>query len=592
MKRMVSLLVLLSLAIAFPAAAAQTYSAPSEFSRDAIGVKSYPAAPRLAEQAAIAPAATLGAAAETAPEELAALREWNDAGRLPLKNGFTRAIGDPISVRLDGAVAAKSGASALARGVVAASEHGTIVWSGAVRIESAYRVRLHLTNVKLPEGATLWVYGAGGTPIGFGKEILHEGSLYAPSVNGPTVWLEVEIASPKSAGDGASFEIRDLLEIVPNEGLRTFQPQPNDSPSCLIDATCVSTATFPSIAAARTGIAHLEYVKSGSGFVCSGGLINDKVPAPSFIPYLLTANHCFDSQASASTLETYFDYKTSSCNAAFPPFPTPQVGSTLLATSTTSDFTFVRLNSIPAGRTFLGWTTVAQGAGTKLYRVSHPFPDSYNVPAPQFYSDATTSTTFGVCSNRPLANYLYSVGGQGGTYGGSSGSPVLLADGSVVGQLFGACGSAPNDGCDRVNNAAVDGRFATTFPSIEQYINVTGGSQGCTENATTLCLSNNRFRVQGTYQTSSGLSGSANVVELTGDTGYLWFFSSSNVEVVIKVLNACGINGYWVFAAGLTDVRVTLTVTDTQTGAVRQYTNNLGTAFQPIQDTSAFSTCP
>src|SRR6185436_2802231 len=96
MKRMVSLLVLLSLAIAFPAAAAQTYSAPSEFSRDAIGVKSYPAAPRLAEQAAIAPAATLGAAAETAPEELAALREWNDAGRLPLKNGFTRAIGDPI----------------------------------------------------------------------------------------------------------------------------------------------------------------------------------------------------------------------------------------------------------------------------------------------------------------------------------------------------------------------------------------------------------------------------------------------------------------------------------------------------------------
>ena len=45
-------------------------------------------------------------------------------------------------------------------------------------------------------------------------------------------------------------------------------------------------------------------------------------------------------------------------------------------------------------------------------------------------------------------------------------------------------------------------------------------------------------------------------------------------------------------AAGLTDVRVVLTVTDTKTGAVRQYTNNLGTPFQPIQDTSAFSTCP
>jgi len=57
-------------------------------------------------------------------------------------------------------------------------------------------------------------------------------------------------------------------------------------------------------------------------------------------------------------------------------------------------------------------------------------------------------------------------------------------------------------------------------------------------------------------------------------------------------MNACGINGYWVFAGGLTDVRVTLTVTDTQTGAVKTYTNPIGTPFQPIQDTSAFSTCP
>lgn len=589
MKRM--LMPLLSLIIAVHALA-QAPSAPGEFSRDAIGVKSYPAAPRLAERAAIAPAATLRAASDVVPEELAALREWNDADRLPLKNGFTRAVGDPIAVRLDGAVAAKSGGAALARGVVAASEHGTIVWSGAVHVENAYRVRLHLTNVKLPDGATLWVYGAGGTPIGFGKEILYEGSLYTPSVSGPTVYLEVEIASPKGAGDAASFEIRDVIEIVADAGLRTFEPQPNDTPTCLIDATCVTTATFPQIAAARGAIAHLQYVKGAGSFVCSGGLINDKVPSPSFIPYLLTANHCFDSQASASTLEAYFDYKTTSCNAAFPSFPAAQVGATLLATSTTSDFTFVRLNSIPAGRFFLGWTSAAQGAGIKLHRVSHPFPDSFAVPAPQRYSDATTSTSFGTCTNRPLSNYLYTVGGQGGTYGGSSGAPVLLADGSVVGQLFGACGTAPGDGCDRVSNAAVDGRFATTFSSIEQYINVTDGTPSCTENATTLCLNNSRFRAQATYLTSSGLTGNANVVKLTGETGYFWFFSSTNVEAVVKVLDACGINGYWVFAAGLTDVQVVLTVTDTKTGAVRQYTNPLGTAFRPIQDTSAFSTCP
>jgi hypothetical protein len=62
---------------------------------------------------------------------------------------------------------------------------------------------------------------------------------------------------------------------------------------------------------------------------------------------------------------------------------------------------------------------------------------------------------------------------------------------------------------------------------------------------------------------------------------------------VIKVLNGCGVNNnYWVFAGGLTNVQVMLTVTDTQTGSVRTYTNPINTAFLPIQDTGAFATCP
>ena len=582
------LLPLLSLLFAF-SAAAEVFSMKPEYSRDPIGVKSYPSAPRLAERGTIEPAATLRSAAESVPEELAALREWNDEGRLPIKNGFTRTIGDPIAVRINGAVAMKEGATMMSRGLVSMSDHGTIVWSGSVRVEGAYQVRLHLTNAVIPDGATLWVYGEGQTPAAFGKEMLYQGSLYTPLANGPLVYLEVEIPSPKTAMDGVSFEIRDLVEIAST--LRTPQLEPNDASTCLIDATCTAASTFDAIADVRSAIAHLQYMKGGSSFVCTGGLINDKVPAPSFIPYLLTANHCFDTQASASSLLAFFDFKTASCNAASPGFGQSFNGSTLLATNTTSDFTFVRLNSIPGNRTFLGWTTTAPAVGTKLHRVSHPFPDDVNLPLPQRYSNGFVTNAFNPgCSGRPPSNYIYSSGGQGGEYGGSSGGPILIAGGQVVGQLFGACGSAPSAGCDKINNASVDGRFAVTFSSIEQYINTTG-TQGCTETSTAMCLNNNRFKVEATWQTSNQ-SGQANVVKLTSDTGYLWFFSSSNVEVVIKVLNACGINGYWVFAGGLTDVRVTLTVTDTQTGAVKQYTNPQGTPFAPIQDTSAFSTCP
>lgn len=125
--------------------------------------------------------------------------------------------------------------------------------------------------------------------------------------------------------------------------------------------------------------------------------------------------------------------------------------------------------------------------------------------------------------------------------------------------------------------------FATTFTA----------STNCTQSPTTLCLNNGRFRVQATFQTPAGQSGNAQVVKLTEDSGYLWFFSANNVEVVLKVLNGCSFNNrYWFFAAGLTNVRVVITVTDTSTGTTKTYTNPLNRPFPPIQDTSAFATCP
>jgi hypothetical protein len=48
---------------------------------------------------------------------------------------------------------------------------------------------------------------------------------------------------------------------------------------------------------------------------------------------------------------------------------------------------------------------------------------------------------------------------------------------------------------------------------------------------------------------------------------------------------------FWVFAAGLTDVEVEITVTDTVSGTWKSYRNPPHTAFLPIQDTLAFD-CP
>ena len=115
----------------------------------------------------------------------------------------------------------------------------------------------------------------------------------------------------------------------------------------------------------------------------------------------------------------------------------------------------------------------------------------------------------------------------------------------------------------------------------------------CVPSTTALCLSGDRFRVSVTFQLNDGTTGNGRAVWFTRDSGYFWFFSPDNVEVDVKVLNACSaFNRYWFFASGLTNVGVTLTVVDTKTNTTKTYTNPVNRAFVPIQDTNAFATCP
>jgi hypothetical protein len=107
-----------------------------------------------------------------------------------------------------------------------------------------------------------------------------------------------------------------------------------------------------------------------------------------------------------------------------------------------------------------------------------------------------------------------------------------------------------------------------------------------------LALQNGRFQVHVVWQTTTGTTGTGTGTALTGDSGYFWFFDPANVELIIKVLDACTVNQhFWVFAGGLTNVGTTITVTDSRTGIVRTYNNPLSTPFRPIQDTAAFA-CP
>jgi len=132
--------------------------------------------------------------------------------------------------------------------------------------------------------------------------------------------------------------------------------------------------------------------------------------------------------------------------------------------------------------------------------------------------------------------------------------------------------------------------LASTSPAVAF---VDGPPASCAADSHTLCLNQSRFAVTASFtDVPQGLPVQATAVPLTGDTGYFWFFDPANVELVVKVLDGCAVNGnFWAFAGGLTNVNVLLQVTDTRTGATKPYSNALGSAFQPVQDSSAFP-CP
>ena len=76
-------------------------------------------------------------------------------------------------------------------------------------------------------------------------------------------------------------------------------------------------------------------------------------------------------------------------------------------------------------------------------------------------------------------------------------------------------------------------------------------------------------------------------------SGVLYFFDRNNAEVLIKVLDACPVNGYrWVFVAPVTDLAFNLAVTPPDGGAPWTHSNNLGQTAATAGDTKAFACSP
>ncbi len=131
----------------------------------------------------------------------------------------------------------------------------------------------------------------------------------------------------------------------------------------------------------------------------------------------------------------------------------------------------------------------------------------------------------------------------------------------------------PGEICGQGDTSAfpgADGLLALEPGAVDRSPSLKTG--GCTEGPESLCLNDGRFRVD--VELSDGMG---QAITGTDNTGYFWFFNEENLELAVKVLDGRQINGkFWVFYGALSDVEYTITVTDTETGVVREYRNPQG----------------
>lgn len=380
------------------------------------------------------------------------------------------------------------------------------VWTASVRVPGATALRLKLTGVDLPAGSELYVYNLAGQAFGpyTGRGPLKTGVLYTNTVFGQEILLQLHSRNAERAPRfhvaevgimGARFAVPRYGEKGPFEvdGMKGYAAQASNlcsnNADCVVNAACQSSAV---VNTAKDAIAGMLFQSGASYYICTGGLIADTV-ATSVIPFFITANHCISTSNEAASLETYFDYETTCSNPnCTQPYNNvgETVGSTLVAGSSNTDVTLVRLSSTPTSAdgvvAYLGWlsTPVANTNNLALYRISHP------KGSPQAYTEGVVDTTKGTCRTLPRGNFIYSRDTLGATEGGSSGSPVLNGSGQIVGQLYGACGTNLNNVCDAGANGTVDGAFAASYPLLQPFLNP-GSGGSCSANGSS-CTSNSQ----------------------------------------------------------------------------------------------------
>ncbi len=302
---------------------------------------------------------------------------------------------------------------------------GGWMWGMDIRCEDAAGVRLHLTDIAIPEGAEVYITGmisgnenATG-PLTSGTE----DSMWVRTAPGDTA--QVLCFVPDGLDRSLPFRVDQVLHTYRDLFGVEIDAASRGALSCHEDRTCHSEWDEVS-----ESIASVYYVSGGGGYVCSGTLLATILADET--PYWLTANHCISSSSSAASAEFKFDWETTSCDGSTTNGNTV-LAADLMETYSTSDSSLLMIRgelpmSYSGGVYFAGWTVSTISNGTASSVLHHPSGDYMRITQ-------GTKNAGGMCAS---SSYEHSIQHTlGDMEGGSSGSGIFRnSDKKLFGQTW------------------------------------------------------------------------------------------------------------------------------------------------------------
>jgi len=364
-------------------------------------------------------------------------------------------------------------------GGVRTLSNGMQVWQLTIHSPQAAAIRVHFSNFDVGAGQ-VWIYD-GNAPSAASrrrslgpwtnKGMFGSGEFWTGSVLSDTVTIEYAPATGTGLTAVAPFAV-DAIAHFWQSLADNSTPVADADPSakCELDVSCYSDyATF-----AKSTVAYDFVTDDGGGVACSGAIVGTQ--SASFLPYMLTANHCVSSESEAETVEGLFFYQTAKCGDTQPDLNSLEFdfGASYVTGEPISkgDYTLLLFQEpAPAGVTFAGWTINEPAVNDKTTCIHHPMESWTKITfGHRLHDDAVTVDG----NTAPAADFYQIQSDKGVIEPGSSGSPLLNSKQQIVGTA-----TASDVGSDNVctlSQASVYGRFSNAWSGLKKYLEDTAAS--------------------------------------------------------------------------------------------------------------------